>query len=332
MLVTQEKKERVVALDWLKGVLVVFMVVYHSINYSGYTAAFRLMAFLPPSFILITGLLLTNSYLSRYKATDRQLHQRLLIRGAKLVLLFIALNVGLVLLRNAGDGQALTALGELAARWREIFFAPSERITSSSILLSIGYVLLVASPLLLLHWIKPWLLPVLATILVAACFSSELNQALNYHLAMITFGIIGMSLGTMRLSRLEWFARRWILILPAYCVYRLCSYFFTEIYPIHLMGTVLSLSILFGLALKFSQEGFAYRQCVLLGRYCLFGYIFQLVVLQGLRTALPTADPVASFIIRTLVTLVLTWLGTVVIEKLRQATHAFDVTYKWVFA
>lgn len=334
MPVPPEKKERVAALDWLKGALVVFMVVYHSLNYSGgyIGTAFRLMAFLPPSFILITGLLLTNSYLSRYKATDPQLHQRLLTRGAKLVLIFVVLNVGLVLLRNAGNGQALAALGELARRWTEVFFAPSERITSSAILLSIGYVLLLASPLLLLYCIKPWLLPLLTAVLVAACCFFEWNQALNYHLAMITFGVVGMCLGMIPLGRLEWFARRWIFILPAYGLYRLCSYFFSELYPIQLMGTVLSLAILFGVALMFSQTGFAYRQCVLLGRYCLFGYIFQLIVLQVLRVVLPAADPTASFILMTLITLLLTWLATVAIEKLRQTAQVFDVTYKWVFA
>ena len=41
---------------------------------------------------------------------------------------------------------------------------------------------------------------------------------------MVTFGILGMCLGTIPLGRLEWFARRWIFILPAYGIYRLCSY------------------------------------------------------------------------------------------------------------
>jgi len=155
---------------------------------------------------------------------------------------------------------------------------------------------------------------------------------LNYYLAMVTFGIVGMCLGMMPLGRLEGFARRWIFILPAYGIYRLCSYFFGELYPVRLTGTVLSLSILFGVALMLSQTGFAYRQFVLLGRYSLFGYIFQLVVLQVLRAVLPAADPAASFVIMALMTLVLTWLGTVVVEKLRQTAQAFDVTYKWVFA
>ena len=321
-------------MDWLKGALVVFMVIYHALNYSGdYTGwAFRLMAFLPPSFILITGLLLTNNYLARYRGTDPQLHQRLLARGAKLILLFVALNVGLVLLRSPSGGQAFTALGELATRWYQIFFAPTERITSSSILLSIGYVLLLGSPLLLLSRIKPWVLPVLAAILVASCCFFEWKQTLNYYLAMVTCGIVGMCLGMMRLERLEQVARQWIFILPAYAVYRLCSYFLGEPYPIQLMGTVLSLSVLFGLALVFSQGGFAYRQFVLLGRYSLFGYIFQLVVLQVLRAVLPMGDPAESFIVMTLVTLVATLAGTVIVEKLRQTAKTFDLTYKWVFA
>jgi peptidoglycan/LPS O-acetylase OafA/YrhL len=334
MPVPQEKKERVAALDWLKGALVLFMVIYHSINYSGAYAgtAFRLMAFLPPSFILITGLLLTNNYLSRYRATDPQLHQRLLTRGAKLVLMFVALNVGLVLLRNSGGGQAFTALGELAKRWREVFFTPSERSTSAAILLSIGYTLLVASPLFLLYRVKRWLLPVVAGSLVAACCFFEWNQTLNYHLAMVSFGVVGMGLGMISLSRLEWFARKWIFILPLYCIYRLGSYFLGETYPMQMVATVLSLWILFGVALMLSQAGYFYRQCVLLGRYSLFAYIFQLLVLQVLRRIVPIEDPTASFLILTLITLVLTWLGTVIIEKLRQTAQAFDVTYRWVFA
>jgi hypothetical protein len=141
-----------------------------------------------------------------------------------------------------------------------------------------------------------------------------------------------MCLGAIPLSVLERFARRWELLLPAYCAYRLCSYFFGEPYPIQFVGTVLSLSILFGLALVLSQAGLAYRQCVLLGRYSLFGYIFQLLVLQVLRGVLPSTDPTASVLIMIPLSLVLTWAGTVLVEKLRRTVPAFDATYKLVFA
>ena len=139
-----EKKERVAALDWLKGALVVFMVIYHSLNYSGdYTAAaFRLMAFLPPSFILITGLLLTNSYLSRYKS-DRSPTASAVAnsrRQARLAICRVECGPGAASKRWKRTGL-YSLSGSLQRRWREIFFAPSGRVASSSILVCIGYVL-----------------------------------------------------------------------------------------------------------------------------------------------------------------------------------------------
>jgi hypothetical protein len=72
------------------------MVIYHSLNYSPYShVAFAYIAFLPVSFIFMAGFLLTSSYLARYDIKDWRLHKRLVIRGAKLIVLFSALNLGL---------------------------------------------------------------------------------------------------------------------------------------------------------------------------------------------------------------------------------------------
>jgi hypothetical protein len=330
----QPSKTRIAALDWVKGALVVLMVVYHSINYAGFQgAAFRLMGFLPTSFILLTGLLITNNYLSRYAAADWRLHQRLITRGVKLILLFIVLNLGMVIVRTGASGEALTAVSEMADRWHEIFFAPTERVASSTILNSIGYLLILASPLLLLHRLRPWLLPAVAVVLFGVCCVLEHTKSLNYYVAMVTFGILGMAIGMIPLPKLEDFSRRWAVVLVAYAVYRVCSYFLGERYPIQLAGTVFSLSILFGAGLILSEGEFVYRQFVLLGRYSLFGYIFQLVVLQLLRRVIHTPEQsVLTVTILTILTLLLTWLGTVIVEKLRQTARAFDVSYKLVFA
>src|ERR1051325_5936996 len=70
---------RIDAIDMVKGVLVVFMVAYHSLNYSTrYQLAFQYMAFLPPSFILITGFLLSHVYSARKGLPFSQLCMRLL--------------------------------------------------------------------------------------------------------------------------------------------------------------------------------------------------------------------------------------------------------------
>src|SRR5688572_6573558 len=138
------KSARDESLDWVKGLLVVLMVVYHSLNYSPYhPLAFDYLAFLPPSFIFLAGFLLTNSYLGRYDVTDWRLHRRLVIRGAKLILLFSALNLSLYFI---AVGPA--ALGQFAENFQSIYVVPAKRAASFSVLASIGYLLLLA-PLLL---------------------------------------------------------------------------------------------------------------------------------------------------------------------------------------
>ena len=70
------EKSRNSALDFTKGALVLFMVLYHSLNY------FRLdrggpyltyLRFLSPSFIFISGFLITHIYRSKYQTWDWRL-------------------------------------------------------------------------------------------------------------------------------------------------------------------------------------------------------------------------------------------------------------------
>src|SRR4051812_8209465 len=76
---------RIAALDWTKGALVIFMVVYHAINYSSFRPlAFQYLAFLPPSFILIAGFVVGQIYTSKYDLNRWSPYGRLLLRGFKL--------------------------------------------------------------------------------------------------------------------------------------------------------------------------------------------------------------------------------------------------------
>src|SRR5262249_38700960 len=82
---------RIARLDFVKGALVLVMVVYHWINYfiglewGGY----RYLRFLTPAFIFITGFLVSHVYLARYSPVDPRLHRRLARRGLKLLALFV---------------------------------------------------------------------------------------------------------------------------------------------------------------------------------------------------------------------------------------------------
>src|SRR5438046_666172 len=73
---------RINELDMTKGVLVLFMVVYHTLNYSTeYTLSFIYLPFLPPSFILITGFLMGRLYLRGQPPAGSDVLARLAVRG-----------------------------------------------------------------------------------------------------------------------------------------------------------------------------------------------------------------------------------------------------------
>src|ERR1700728_1825387 len=94
------KSPRIPALDFTKGALVLIMVLYHWINYFigpdwGY---YRYLRFLTPSFIFVTGFMISNVYLAKYDPSDPRLPKRLFTRGFKLLIIFIALNLARLLI------------------------------------------------------------------------------------------------------------------------------------------------------------------------------------------------------------------------------------------
>ena len=89
------KAQRISALDFTKGALVLLMVLYHWINYfiGPQWEYYQYLRFLTPSFIFITGFMISNIYLSKYDAADPRLPKRLFTRGLKLMAIFLVLNV-----------------------------------------------------------------------------------------------------------------------------------------------------------------------------------------------------------------------------------------------
>src|SRR5258708_615613 len=92
---TSRKPQRIAALDFTKGALVLIMVVYHWLNYfyRPQGDVYKYLRFLTPSFIFITGFLVSNVYLSKYGVTDPRLPRRLIQRGLKILGVFVVLNV-----------------------------------------------------------------------------------------------------------------------------------------------------------------------------------------------------------------------------------------------
>src|SRR5882724_12530804 len=98
--VCSPKSQRIPALDFTKGTLVLLMVLYHWINYfigQEVTYYYKYLRFLTPSFIFIAGFMISNVYLSKYAAADPRLSKRLFTRGLKLFAIFLSLNLARIL-------------------------------------------------------------------------------------------------------------------------------------------------------------------------------------------------------------------------------------------
>lgn len=271
---------RIDALDITKGVLVVLMVVYHSLNYSTrYQLPFRYLSFLPPSFILITGFLLSHVYLTR-RPLDARLARRLLGRGAKLLALFAVLNVIGQFVRSQSYHGSSLGLGGLINAWEEVLLWGGSRFATFDVLLPIAYLLLLSPALLWLTRLHRLALPALTLAVLGTCAGLERGGECPPNLTFISVGIVGMLIGLLPASALRHAGRLLPVSLVAYAAYFLISR--TIGLPFHqqLTGALFALMIIYGTAVLTSSNGWFSRRLITLGQYSLIGYIGQIGLLQ----------------------------------------------------
>ena len=160
----------------------------------------------------------------------------------------------------------------------------------------------------------------------------EWKGSVNYHLGMISYGIMGTAFGLLPLERVAGFARKWLIVVSLYCLYRTGSYFIGEPYAMQLTGVVTGLLMLYSLALALPSQRHVYRQMVLLGRYSLFGYIIQLGIIRVIVGIFGRSDTPLAVLILMVAALAATWAVTFIIDRLRPKARVVDLTYKAAFA
>src|SRR5882762_1617563 len=262
-----------------KGVLVVFMVVYHSLNYSTHSyLGFHYLAFLPPSFIVITGFLIANIYLGRQDLHRRRLYQRLLVRGGKLFAVFTLLNVAAQLVRRSNhEGQPM-GIGYFLEHAFEVYVSGDGRLVAFEVLLPISYLLLLSPVLLWIDQFHRLLLPGLAVALVGVLgwLEHQGGGGLNAHL--ISAGVVGAAIG-----RVVPFPQ--LSLLGRYCLPPLLAYValemaFDKSYLVQLGEACLALATIYGFSVRIGAQGWTQRRLEILGKYSLVSYIAQIGLLQ----------------------------------------------------
>jgi peptidoglycan/LPS O-acetylase OafA/YrhL len=331
---SEQTQSRVAALDITKGVLVVLMVVYHSLNYSAdYTLGFKFLAFLPPSFIFITGFLISNIYLARPNARGWNLYRRLIVRGVKLLLLFTLLNVAARAIRGHGPQEAWYAVAGYFRHADEIYLAGNGRLSAFEVLIPIGYLLILSPAVIAIDALHRLLLPLAVFTCLAALAWWERQGGGSANAYFVAAGLLGMLVGRIPMQSLSALGRIWYLSMAAYIAYAWLSYVVGQTFLLQLSGAAIALGLIFGLAVNARADGWIQKRLIRLGQYSLFSYIAQIGILQILNAFAHRPDPLSpQFAILFLAALVLTVVFVDVVAWFRTKSLIIDSSYRTVFA
>jgi len=332
MAATSGKTPRVEALDFTKGMLVLIMVLYHWINYF-YPLDNRYLRFLTPSFIAITGFLISNVYISNYSFRPH-VPRRLVQRGLKLLAVFFFLNLTRNLLMRGSLLQQVSKENLID------FYLIGTRVGGGqtkaiafSILIPISYLIILSAPLIAASRIFRYAFHTacLCCLLGVAILRVEGIESSN--LELLAIGFMGVVAGYLPIERINTLVRHSFLLIFAYGLYLAAISVWNVLYPIQILGVFLTLMILYRLGQHNGETGSTRARIVLLGQYSLVGYIAQIAILQSLRIALNNISSERAVLgLSFVLGFALTILSVEVLDRVRAKSTTIDRLYKLVFA
>jgi len=286
-------QQRILALDFTKGALVLIMVLYHWMNYftSLNWTYYRYLHFLTPSFILVSGFLISNVYLSKYRATDPRPGRRLFTRGLKLLAVFVVLNAAnifvLPMLSKGSTALDNGGLGRLLAVFSSgNVFTAAGRAVTFYILVPISYLLLLSAALLLPYRSNKHTFHVACVLFLGCILTLDLNRLQYPNLEFVTIGLLGILAGFIPIEKVNHFVMHPYVLAFAYAGYVIAITVWDVPFPLLIVGAFLSVGAIYLGGLRGDQPGRARRHVILLGKYSLLGYIAQIAILRLLSAGL----------------------------------------------
>jgi peptidoglycan/LPS O-acetylase OafA/YrhL len=340
VVVSLPKAQRIPALDFIKGALVLIMVLYHWINYfiGPQWKYYLYLRFLTPSFIFISGFMISQVYLSKYAAADPQLSRRLITRGLKLLAIFLVLNLARdVVVPVLGTGIA--AQNMISAHILVALFISGNlpvsgpKLVSFSILVPISYLLIASGALMLIYRRYRYTFHVACFALLLASLILGYADARNYNIEFVAVGMLGLLTGFAPIRTIDTFGRRPYLIAFAYLCYLIAITIWNVPFPLLIVAVLLNLCIIYLVGAKGNKAPAVRNEVILLGKYSLLGYISQVAILQFLAKGYERVDlGVARLPSSFLAAVVLTILAVEFVDRARARSRGADRLYKAIFA
>ncbi len=321
------------ALDFTKGALVLCMVVYHCFNYFYRDQnVLKYLHFLPPSFIFITGFMITGIYLAKYDPGDARLHGRLFVRGLKLLAIFVGLNLAVNLLFRSNYDQRQLGLASFVTQWETVFLTGGSRAAVFEVLLPISYLLLLMGVLLKGYRLIPNFLQAVAAVTVIGCLILAWQGRLPANLDLLSMGLLGIVAGFVPRPRIDRFTSHLAALGLAYLAYLVVISIWYPTYALNILGICLTLALFYGVGVQSGETGLFQRQIILLGKYSLLAYIVQIGALQGLLRVMRHLDWSAGRLPVALIATSLLMLAAIeAVDYARTKSGTVNLAYKAVF-
>jgi peptidoglycan/LPS O-acetylase OafA/YrhL len=333
--VRRDAAARNITLDFTKGTLVLFMVLYHWLNYfvASDGSIYNYLRFITPSFIFIAGFLIANVYPAKYESGSARAFRRLLTRGLKLLALFTALNLAANLLFARSYKGSMPGIEGFVRNAAAIYVSGTAK-APFIVLVPISYLVLLSAPLLLLQRRFRYA----AHVVCAACFLGvaifDAYSISSPNLTLLAIGLLGMVCGSYPLTGIE----RWIAQSSAVLWCNLAYVIVISVwgvgYVLQTIGVCLSLALIYLVGMK-SDKWIRFREwLVRLGKYSLFGYIAQIFLLQLLQRGLPhlNLDVWLLLAVSFVAAFVLTSATVEIVHSMRARSHALDAVYRFTFS
>ena len=331
---------RDIELDIVKGFLVIGMVMFHVGTFSiastqlKHLAVGVLLSFVSGSWVFLTGYVVGVHYGPRYGADRSGVIQRVMSRGLKILLLFLAINTLILLVGFSKSSWSLT-LNHVAT----VFFVGGGNLSSFEILVGISQLLLLA-PLFLEVFMRYRVLSF--ALLLAAGLPGSFGFGYSPNIWMLVCGACGIWIGLAfkgGTSRAARDARKGAVILFAMLV-GVVSHFWLFYFGagrkdiiIYLLGVISVNGVVYlyisHYIIKLTPIGDTLQ---LLGRYSLFSYIWQMAIIWSLIYTSVYLNIQAMYFRDVLIVLSLLILSILVVDYFRRKLSCFDGLYRKIFA
>jgi len=276
--------DRDLHLDFVKGVLVVVMVIYHTMNYF-FTSSpedFAYIRFVTGSFIFISGYIISAVYMKKYRMDKNRICLRLIVRGLKLFIMFTVLNLSINLLAIENYKGVQFGLQNYLNNIGQIYISGNSRSVAFQILVPISYLLIVSTAYIIFYGFKK---TTIALTLILTFLYTFLNID-SYNLYLVLIGLVGLSVGLLfNIERAYSIKSKFII----FCCLSIClgimGYLDRNIF-LYSLGIIIVLKLIYDFSKTVNLKKQIFQLIILLGQYSLVSYIIQIVFLHLLSMLL----------------------------------------------